>query len=41
MFSDPRGQIRKAAECIPISGDQFPAAGLDVRRCWKPSIFNS
>jgi len=38
MFSNPCGQIRKATECISISGDQFSPAGFDV--CQRTEAIN-
>jgi hypothetical protein len=32
MFGDPRGEIRKAAKYISVSGDQLPPTGFDVEQ---------
>jgi hypothetical protein len=32
VFSDLRGQVCRATECVSVSGDQFAATGLHVRK---------
>jgi hypothetical protein len=32
MFSDLRGKVREATECVSVPGDQFTPASFDTRQ---------